>query len=108
MSGHELRIFHARGLPLRLRPVLRRRRRGAHTSLSLAYPGHLKRWASLYKLALAIPQYFVLAALFVLEFLGILAGFFAVLFTGEYPESIWGLLVSAHRYSLRGRPTSVS
>jgi Domain of unknown function (DUF4389) len=73
-----------------------------HTSLSLAYPEHLKRWAPLYKWALAIPQYFVLAALFVLGFLGILAGFFAVLFTGEDPESIWGLLVSAHRYSLRG------
>ena len=40
-----------------------------HTSLSLAYPEHLERWAPLYKWPLAIPQYFVLAALFVLGFL---------------------------------------
>ena len=73
----------------------------SRTSLSLAYPEHLERWAPLYKWALAIPQYFVLAALFVLGFLGILAGFFAELFTGEYPESIRGLLVGAYRYSLR-------
>jgi hypothetical protein len=72
-----------------------------HTSLSLAYPDRLKRWAPLYKWALAIPQYFVLAALCVLAFLGVLAGFFAVLFTGEYPEGIRGFLVSAYRYSLR-------
>ena len=72
-----------------------------HTSLSLAYPERLKRWAQLYKWALAIPQYFVLAALYVLGFLGVLAGFFAVLFTGEYPEGIRRFSVSAYRYSLR-------
>ena len=98
-----LRIFRARGLPP-FNFALSSDDDGAepHTSLSLAYPEHLERWAPLYKWPLAIPQYFVLAALFVLGFLGILAGFFAVLFTGAYPESIWGLLVSAHRYSLRG------
>ena len=72
-----------------------------HTSLSLAYPEHLKRWAPLYKWALAIPQYFVLAALYVLALFGVVVGFLAVLFTGEYREGIRGFLVSAYRYSLR-------
>ena len=34
-----------------------------HTSLRLTYPEHLERWKPLYKWFLAIPQYFVLAAL---------------------------------------------
>ena len=33
--------------------------------------------------------------------LGLIAGLFAVLFTGEYPEGIRGFLVSAYRYALR-------
>ena len=46
-------------------------------------------------------QYFVLAGLAIAAALGIIAGFFAVLFTGEYPEGIRGFLVSAYRYTLR-------
>jgi hypothetical protein len=72
-----------------------------HTSLRLAYPEHLQRWQPLYKWFLAIPQYFVLAGLAIAAALGIIAGFFAVLFTGEYPEGIRGFLVSAYRYTLR-------
>ena len=76
--------------------------------LRLTYPGHLERWQPLYKwfLAipqwfLAIPQYFVLAGLAIAACAGLIAGFFAVLFTGEYPEGIRGFLVSAYRYTLR-------
>jgi len=72
-----------------------------HTSLRLTYPEHLERWKPLYKWFLAIPQYFVLAGLFIVAFLGIVAGFFAVLVTGEYPEGIRGFLVSSYRYALR-------
>src|SRR6202011_5852480 len=59
-----------------------------HTSLRLAYPEHLERWKPLYKWFLAIPHYFVLAGLLIVAFLGLIAGFFAVLLTGEYPEGI--------------------
>ncbi len=52
-------------------------------------------------MGLAIPQYFVLAALYVLALFGVVVGFLAVLFNGEYPEGIRGFLVSAYRYSLR-------
>ncbi len=72
-----------------------------HTSLRLSYPEHLERWKPLYKWFLAIPQYFVLAGLFIVACLGIVAGFFAVLVTGEYPEGIRDFLVSAYRYALR-------
>jgi hypothetical protein len=72
-----------------------------HSSLRLTYPEHLERWAPLYKWALAIPQYFVLAGLCIVGCLGLIAGFFTVLITGQYPEGIRGFLVSAYRYTLR-------
>jgi hypothetical protein len=72
-----------------------------HTSLRLTYPGHLERWQPLYKWFLAIPHYFVVAGLTIAAALGIIAGFFAVLFTGQYPEGIRDFLVSSYRYALR-------
>ena len=61
----------------------------------------LERLKPLYRWFLAIPQYFVLAGLFIAACLGIIAGFFVVLLTGEYPEAIRDFLVSAYRYALR-------
>jgi hypothetical protein len=72
-----------------------------HTTLRLSYPEHLDRWKPLYKWFLAIPQYFVVIALVFASFLGIFAGFFAVLITGKYPAGIRDFLVSAYRYTLR-------
>ncbi len=72
-----------------------------HTSLALTYPGHLARWKPLYKWILAIPHYLAVAVLVVGAMLGIVAGFFAVLFTGEYPEGIRDFLVDVYRYALR-------
>jgi hypothetical protein len=34
-------------------------------------------------------------------FFGVIAGFFAVLFTGEYPQRIRDFLVNVYRYALR-------
>ncbi|MDQ1413456.1 MAG: hypothetical protein QOE07_2044 [Acidimicrobiaceae bacterium] len=73
----------------------------AHTSLRLTYPEHLARWKPLYKWFLAIPHYFVVAFLCIGAVLGIIAGFFAVLLTGEYPQGIRNFLVNAYRYTLR-------
>jgi len=72
-----------------------------HTSVRLAYPGNLARWKPLYKWFLAIPQYFVVIGLFIAGCLGVIAGLFAVLFTGEYPQGIRNFLVDAYRYALR-------
>jgi hypothetical protein len=72
-----------------------------HSTLRLSYPEDLERWKPLYKWFLAIPQYFVMAGLFIAACLGLVAGFFAVLFTGEYPQGIRDFLVNAYRYALR-------
>ena len=73
----------------------------SHTSLRLSYPEHLGRWKPLYKWFLAIPQYFVVAALFVAAGMGIIVGLLAVLVTGEYPGRIRDFIVAVYRYSLR-------
>jgi hypothetical protein len=72
-----------------------------HTSLRLSYPEHLDRWKPLYKWFLAIPHLVVLVALSVVSALGIIGGFFAVLFTGRYPEGIRDFVVNTYRYTLR-------
>ena len=72
-----------------------------HTTLRLSYPDELERWKPLYKWFLAIPQYVVLVGLFIAGCLGVVAGFFAVVFTGEYPQGIRDFLVNAYRYALR-------
>ena len=43
----------------------------------------------------------MVAGLTIAAALGIIAGFFAVLFTGQYPEGIRDFLVSSYRYALR-------
>jgi hypothetical protein len=72
-----------------------------HTTLSLTYPEELNRWKPLYKWLLAIPHYFVLVALAIAGFFVVIAGFFAVVFTGEYPHGARDFLVGAYRYNLR-------
>ena len=72
-----------------------------HTSLRLSYPEHLERWKPLYKWLLAIPQYVVVIILAIVASLGVIAGFVAVVITGEYPARLRGFLVSAYRYAIR-------
>ena len=72
-----------------------------HTSLRLTYPEHLERGQPLYKWFLAIPHYVVVIVLAILASLGVVAGFFTVLVTGQYPQAIRDFLVGAYRYALR-------
>ena len=72
-----------------------------HTQLSIAYPEHLGRWKPLYKWFLAIPHYVVLIALTIGSLFAFVAGFFAVLFSGEYPVWARNFLVGTSRYGLR-------
>ena len=72
-----------------------------HTSLRLSYPEHLERWKPLYKWFLAIPQYVVVIILAISASLGVIAGFMAVLITGEYPQGLRRFLISAYRYAVR-------
>jgi hypothetical protein len=72
-----------------------------HTTLSITYPEHLNRWKPLYKWFLAIPHYVVIALLAIAGVFAFIGGFFAVLFTGEYPQGIRDFLVGIYRYTLR-------
>ncbi|MEO6629374.1 MAG: DUF4389 domain-containing protein [Aquihabitans sp.] len=72
-----------------------------HSVLSLAYPEELDRWKPLYKWILAVPQYFVVFGLMIAAPFVVIAGFVAVVFTGEYPEGLRNFLVSAYRYNFR-------
>jgi len=72
-----------------------------HTTLSLTYPEELNRWKPLYKWILAIPHYFVLLGLMIAGFFAVIGGFFAVIFTSEYPEGARNFIVGCYRYALR-------
>ena len=72
-----------------------------HTTLSLTYPDQLNRWAPLYKWFLAIPHYFVVLALAVAGVGAVIVGFFAILFTGQFPLGARDFIVKAWRYGLR-------
>ena len=72
-----------------------------HTSLSITYPERLGRWKPLYKWFLAIPHYIVLVGLMIGAVFAVIGGFFAVVFTGEYPLGARDYLVKVYRYGLR-------
>src|SRR3954447_5668777 len=73
----------------------------AHSVMNFTYPEELSRWQPLVKWLLAIPHYVVLFFLGIATVLAVLAGFFAVLVTGEYPEGIRNFVVGVYRWSLR-------
>lgn len=59
------------------------------------------RWTVGFRIILIIPQVIVLALLFVAWFLTALVGWFAVLFTGRYPDGLWTFGEGVMRWSLR-------
>lgn len=72
-------------------------------SVSVDYPAELNRWLPLVKWLLAIPHYMVLVFLYLGGVAVGLIAFFAVLFTGRYPEGMRSYLVGLARWSLRVR-----
>jgi len=72
-----------------------------HTLVTFSYPEQLSRWQPLVKWLLAVPHYLVLFGLSIAAIAALVAGFFAVLITAEYPQPLRDFLVAVYRYSVR-------
>jgi len=72
--------------------------------LDIAYPdakNDLNRWLPLVKWLLAIPHYIVLAFLYIAAVVVVIIAWFAILFTGRYPQAMFDFVVGVLRWSLR-------
>jgi hypothetical protein len=72
--------------------------------LEIDYPDveqDLNRWLPLVKWLLAIPHYIALCVLVVVGIVAIVIAWFAILFTGRYPRSLFDYVVGVGRWGLR-------
>jgi hypothetical protein len=71
--------------------------------LTIEYPDAktLNRWLPLVKWILAIPHYFVLLFLTIGMFFSVFIAWFAILFTGTYPQSLFNYNEGVMRWYLR-------
>lgn len=72
--------------------------------LDVDYPDvteDLSRWMPLVKWFLAIPHYIVLAVLFIGAFFAVFFSWWAILFTGRYPQGLFDYVVGVARWALR-------
>ncbi|MBI4491612.1 MAG: DUF4389 domain-containing protein [Chloroflexi bacterium] len=72
--------------------------------ITIPYPAvrqDLNRWLPLVKWLLAIPHYFVLALLAIAAVVCVVIAWFAILFTGRYPRSLFDFVVGTLRWGLR-------
>ncbi len=72
--------------------------------LEIDYPdveSDLNRWMPLIKWFLAIPHYIVLAFLYVAALFTLIIAWFAILFTGRYPQALFKFVVGVARWTLR-------
>src|SRR6202166_721867 len=71
--------------------------------LDFSYPDarQLNRWLPLVKWLLAIPHYVVLFFLGIAVLVSIIVAWFAILFTGRYPRSLFEFVVGVMRWSNR-------
>ena len=72
--------------------------------LEIPYPDardELNRWLPLVKWFLAIPHYIVLAILAIATLCCVIIAWFAILFTGRYPPSLFDFVVGMLRWSTR-------
>jgi Domain of unknown function (DUF4389) len=69
--------------------------------LTIDEPGEMNRWLVLVKWLLVIPHLIVLVFLFIGAAVVVLIAFFAVLFTGRWPEGMRNYVVGVNRWGLR-------
>ena len=76
--------------------------RGAATEID--YPdvkANLNQWMPLVKWLLAIPHYIVIAFLVTGAVFVVIIAWFAILFTGQYPQGLFDYMVGVGRWILR-------
>ena len=81
-------------------PLPTRSRRSISIS-PIPTPQQLSRGLPLVKWFLAIPHYIVLFFLWIGAVVCIIIAWFAILFTGKYPRSLFDYVVGVQRWSLR-------
>ena len=72
--------------------------------ITIPYPDatrDLNRWLPLVKWILALPHYIVLAFLAIAAVVCVIIAWFAILFTGRYPRSLFEFVVGVFRWCLR-------
>jgi hypothetical protein len=69
--------------------------------IEIDYPDRLSRLTTFFRAILWIPHYIVLFVLFIGFFFSTVLAWFAVLFTGKYPEGLWNYGLGVHRWQLR-------
>jgi hypothetical protein len=74
---------------------------GFPLQLNLDAPDTIARWRPLVHWLLVIPQAIVLYALLIVQSIIRFLSFFAILFTGNMPESFFGFMAMTHRYQWR-------
>jgi len=65
------------------------------------YPEQLNRWLPLVKWLLALPHYIVLMLLLIVAVLLWIVAWFAILFTGRFPQGIFNFIVGVTRWTYR-------
>ena len=71
-------------------------------SFDVRYPDRLNRWkVAVWKIITSIPHIIILAFLFVAVFVVVVIAWFAILFTGRYPQGLHTFVVGVFRWSLR-------
>lgn len=76
-------------------------RSGDPAAFDVDDPGEMHRFAPLYQWILAIPHHVILFFLFIAAYVVALIGFFAVLFTGRWPDSLARFMIGVGRWYIR-------
>ena len=74
---------------------------GVHLNLDYPDARQLHRWLPLVKWFLAIPHYIVLFFLSIGALVAVIVAWFAIIFTGRYPENLFRYVVGVIRWSNR-------
>jgi hypothetical protein len=74
---------------------------GDPATMSVEQPAELNRWLPLVKWLLIIPHAIVLAFVFIGVYVVHIIAFFAVIFTGKWPEGMRNFVVGAMRWATR-------